>query len=448
MGAVLCLVAFLASFLLGRRSVVAGVGAVLTTGYLYGILRANFLDTFAHFHFDCAVLGLYAAQFASWSHRPGTPAERALRSWTGWLIAWVGVMFLLPMQPMLIQLVGLRGNAFMLPFLLIGGRLKEPGLSRLCLWVAGLNLVALFFATAEYFLGVPAFYPENEVTDLIYKSKDIAGATAYRIPACFPHAHGFAGTMVITVPWLMGAWMQPRQAPWRRLLLLAGMAAAFVGTFMAAARVFLVLLFVLLVIITLSGQLRLGYLIVWVMMIAGVGYLVSGEERMQRFLTLQKTDEVMTRIEGSINVTFWELMTLYPMGNGLGGGGTSVPFFLRHLIKDPVLIENEYGRIMLEQGLAGLFLWLAFLVWAFSRPTPRKSDPWRLGWRLLWYTCLGNFALSLLGTGLMVSIPLTTLLFLGVGFLCVRGTVPRPARPRRRKQATPEGEKAEHALAV
>jgi hypothetical protein len=448
MGAVLCLAAFVASFLLGRWSLVAGVGAVLTTGYLYGILRANFLDTFAHFLFDCAVLGLYAAQFVSWSDRPGTPAEESLRRWTGWLIAWVCVMFLLPLQPLLIQLVGLRGNAFLLPFLLIGGRLKEPGLGRLCLWLAVLNLVALGFASAEYVLGVPAFYPQNEVTDLIYKSKDLAGSTAYRIPACFPHSHGFAGTMVMTVPWLMGAWMHPRRGTWQRALLLAGLGAAVVGAFMAAARVFLVLLFILLLIITLSGQLRARYWIVWVLLVGGVGYLVSGEERMQRFLTLQKTDEVMTRIEGSINVTFWELMTLYPMGNGLGGGGTSVPFFLRHLIHDPVLIENEYGRIMLEQGLAGLVLWLAFLVWAFSRRVPRKSDPWRLGWRLLWYTCLGNFTLSLLGTGLMVSIPLTSLLFLGVGFLCVRGTVPRPARPRPRTQETPGSEKAEYALAV
>src|SRR5262249_12108378 len=163
--------------------------------------------------------------------------------------------------------------------------------------------------------------------------------------------------------------------------------------------VHLILLFLLLMVITASGQLRGAYWLGWLLLLGGIGYLVSGEERMQRFLTLGKTEEVLERIEGSINLNLWDLVTLYPLGNGRGG--TSVPVFLRHLIQDPVLMENEYSRILLEQGLVGLCLWIAFVVWCFTRPAPPPAEPWRLGWRLLWVTCLGNFGLALLGTGLM-----------------------------------------------
>src|ERR1700722_8757077 len=181
MGFLLCAVGFVAAFLLGRRSLVAGLGAVLTVGYLYGILRANFLDSFTYFLFDASVLGFYL----SWLGRRNDPAAsartRELRRWLWWLLAWAGVMFLMPLQHPLIQLVGLRGNAFLLPFLLVGGWLERRDAERLAVWLAALNLMAFVFAAAEYRLGVPAFYPENAVTEIIYKSKDLAGFTAFRI---------------------------------------------------------------------------------------------------------------------------------------------------------------------------------------------------------------------------------------------------------------------------
>ena len=55
------------------------------------------------------------------------------------------------------------------------------------------------------------------------------------------------------------------------------------------------------------------------------------------------------------------------MGNGLGGGGTSMPYFLESQVRHPVQIENEYGRIMLEEGLPGLALWLGLILWTVTR---------------------------------------------------------------------------------
>jgi hypothetical protein len=432
MGLIFCIAAFTASFLLGRRSVVAGLGAVLTIGYLYGILRANYLDTYAHFIFDAGVMGFYLAVFPGRLRAAKGPAGQ-LKRWVMLLIGWAGLMFLLPLQHPLIQLVGLRGNAFLVPFLLVGSWLQGRDLARLVLIMAALNLLALGFAVAEYIVGVPAFFPVNGVTDIIYRSNDVAGYTAYRIPACFANAHCFAGTMVGTFPWLVGGLVQPGQRWWQRGLLLLGIGAALLGVFLTATRVGPVLLFFLVLVATFTGGLRGGHLVAWLLLLCAIAYVVSGEERMQRFLTLQDSEAVLSRVEGSVNVTFLDLLLRYPMGNGLGAGGTSIPFFLQGLIRDPVGMENEYSRLLLEQGVVGLGLWVGFIAWALSRPALPRGSPWQLGWRLLWCASLGSFLLAVLGVGLMTSIPQTVLLFLGVGFVAVPRSSPaaRPLTPRR-----------------
>jgi hypothetical protein len=418
-GLVLCGVAFVAVLLFAWRSMTSGIVALLFTGYLYGIVRANYPDTFSHFIFDSGVLGLYFAVFArNWPRAENEP-QRDLYRWLGILIGWACVMFLLPLQDPRIQLVGLRGNAFLIPCMLIGARLRDSDARNLALALACLNLMALAFGGAEYFLGVPRFYPENPVTELIYRSKDLDNFTAFRIPATFNNAHVYAGTMALSLPWLVGTWTQPGCPGWRRTLLMAGTGAALIGIFMAGARVFVVQLGCLLLAATFSGKMSQFMWIGWAIMLGCVGYMVRSAERLQRFFTLVRTEEVLERINGSVNRSFLELLTTYPMGNGLGGGGTSIPHFMQSLIKDPVIMENEYCRIMMEQGVIGLVLWICFMVWVLMRPKPPSNHPWSLGWQLLWVITLTSFVAAVLGTGMMTSIPQTCLLFLGVGFLAV-----------------------------
>lgn len=429
MGLYLCLASFAVTLLLASRSLALGINSVLTVGYLYGIVRANYLDTYSHFIFDGAVLGCYL----SLVHRPPSQAARDkgrdLQRWVYWLLAWVAAMFLVPFQHPLIQLVGLRGNAFLVPFILLGAWLSYAELGKVIAWVAVLNLVAFGFALAEYWWGVPAFYPLNSVTRIIYNSNDVAKYTALRIPACFTMAHAYAGTMVVTIPFLMGGFLQPGQGLWKRVLFAAGTAAAILGVFFTATRVGVVLLLVLLLVTTFSRQLRAGAWLGWLLILISIGYVVSKEERLQRFLSLQDTDAVLTRIEGSVNMNFLELLVKYPMGNGLGAGGTSIPYFLESLITDPVGMENEYSRILLEQGLPGLILWVCFVVWLMQRPAPPPSYPLHLGWRLMWYCTIGSFLMAVLGTGLMTAIPHTCLLFLMVGFIASPPVAP-VAKPR------------------
>src|SRR3989442_11872014 len=170
----ICVVATLVAFFAGRRSLVAGVLVVLATGYAYGIIRANLLETFSHFIFDAAVVGLYAAQLPNLMNPARNAPFRQLKRWVGVLILWPALLFLVPVHDPLIRLVGLRGSAFLLPFLLIGALLAREELNRLALGVAVLNFLAFILAGVEFFVGLEPFFPQNALTQLIYGSNDIA----------------------------------------------------------------------------------------------------------------------------------------------------------------------------------------------------------------------------------------------------------------------------------
>jgi hypothetical protein len=435
MGIAFCVFGFLACFLMGRLAPVAGLGAVLTVGYLFGILRANYLDTATYFVFDSAVLGFYLSYLGGLPPGARNPACRPVQGWLLALVGWPVVMFLIPMQHPLIQVVGLRGNAFLLPFILIGCWLQRRDYLRLAIWLAALNMMALAFALAEFFLGVPTFYPRNPVTELIYRSNDVAGSTAMRIPGTFSNAHSYAGMMVSTLPWILGAVVQPRHSLVLRLFLLAGVLAGVLGMFLSATRISLGVLAILVLVATFSQELKGAYRFSWLVLLALVGYVVSGEERMQRFLTLSDTDKMLDRIDGSVNMNFIEVLFNYPIGNGMGAGGTSIPYFLQDLLTDPFTIENEYARIVLEQGFVGLLLWLAFIAWLLSRPAPRPRSSWILCRRLLWFSSAVGFVLGCLGTGMLTAIPQTPVFLLSFGMLAIyrgdpiRRRPPRPPRP-------------------
>jgi hypothetical protein len=418
----LCLFSFALCYWAGRRSITSGLVAVLGIGYAYGITRANVPETYSHFIFDAGVVGLYAAQLF---HRL-SPLEEFktshLRPWLEFLIAWPLLLFLIPIQDYLIQFVGVRGSIFLLPFVLFGARLEADGRHRLALWIAGLNLLVFGLAAAEYFLGLESFFPRNHVTELIYISKDLIGHTQYRIPASFVNAHAYGGTMVMGLPLLVGAVMQKRKMNAQFQLLVLGIAAALVGVLMSAARTHFLAAVILVIVATFSLRSKFGYALGWLVLLCVIGWTVSGEQRLQRFMELSDTDSVAERISWSVNMNFFEIASRYPLGNGLGGGGTSIPYFLRDRITNPVVMENEYARIMLEQGVVGLLMWIGFIFWLLSRRDKNPFDSSYLGRRLALVSCTVFFVSALIGTGLLTSIPQSSLFLLLVGWVGARQT--------------------------
>jgi hypothetical protein len=438
---------FVAAYAAGKRSIADGMKVVLAAGYGYGIARANILHPFSHFIADAAVAGLFLAQL----FRPLSTAERrrlsALRSWVIVLVLWPAVLFLLPVQDFLVQLVGLRGSILVLGFLILGARMNGEDYYRLAVWCALLNVIAFGFAAAEYVVGIEPFYPRSDVTEIMYRSRLMLGGDAdqpvlYRIPAIFSSAHAFGGTMVITLPLLLGAlvgWQgfsSPRPS-WHRYLLLASLPLTVLGVFMSAARQHAVMLFLLLAVTLVTGRMRTAYRIAWLAGLLMVGMLVAQNARLQRFTTLEDDEMVRQRVQTSINDDFLGLAAQYPMGNGLGGGGTSMPYFLSQRVRLVGMLENEYGRILLEQGVPGLLLWIGFVGWVLSRGTLLGIGPWAFGRRLAWALVSAYFLTAVIGLGLLASIPQSYILFTLTGWVGARERRPltasdavSPAPPR------------------
>jgi hypothetical protein len=430
MGLLLSGLAFFAAFLGARRSVGAGMVAVLTAGYFYGFLRARFFDGFSHFIFDAAVLGLYLGHFA----RTGTlrpPHAPDLYQWVTALLAWPVVIFglgVLYPQHVLIQLVGLRAAVWFLPFLLLGSWARLADLTPVARAVAVLNLVALLVAVGEYFLGLEAFLPRNAVTELMYKSKDVAGFKEHRIPATFVSAGAYGGVMAAGVPFLVGCWLAARDHYLEKLLLVAALLAAAVGTFLCGSRTPVLFLMVLGLATVYKLRTKLSNLVPVGLVAVAVWFVVSGSERLQRFSTLQDTEMVMDRFSGSTNVGVVELLLTYPMGAGLGSAfGTSIPSFLQHLSTlEGIGAENEYARIGIEQSLVGAVLWLAFLAWMVTRRRVRLPGGWEVAEHLMLVYVILCWVGAAIGCGTLTSIPGTCMLLFQMGLLGKK-SVPRTA---------------------
>ena len=343
-------------------------------------------------------------------------------------MAWPCLVCFFPFQDFLVSLVGLRGAVFFLPMLLVGAQFTSRDLAGTAKGLAALNLLSFVFAILEYFIGVTRFYPHNAVTGIIYASNDVAGYAYHRIPATFVTAHVYGSAMVLSLPLLFGFWARPQDSAKAKLLALLGMVAAFIGVLLSATRLNFVVALTVALTMILGGAIPAKKKALMMTAMIAIGILASSNERMGRFKSLGDSRGVVNRIGGSVNRDFWEIVNEYPMGNGLGGGGTSIPAFLVDRIHRPVMMENEYGRIALEQGLVGLALWLSFLFWFTVSSAVFAKTPWQSGRRAAWVCCLVYFLIGPIGIGLFTSIPGSLTLFLLMGWVSVKPAIDRPER--------------------
>lgn len=428
----LCLVAFVATFLLRKRSPVAGLLCVVFVGSVYGILRANFRVTASYFIFDSALLGLFTAELAVRVPKLQLHRERHLREWVVALMLMPGLLLLLPHQDPLVQLVGFRSAVMFLPFLLLGSRLETSQIARLGVGLAILSIVMLGVAVFEFTNGIELLFPRSSVTEIIYQSNDVVGRT-YRIPATFSNSASYGSTMALSIPFLSVAVTVPRVGRIVKGICIVGIAAALIGVFMSAFRSAAILAGLTMVAVLFENR-RSGRVVVAVVLVTFcAGLIVSSQPRLQRFTTLSKPNYLSERVAGSANLGIVETITNYPFGNGLGAGGTSLPYFLKQRVNDQVFVENEYARLVLEQGVMGLAVWVAFLVWTFAKRMKRgRRGIATISMRV---ACVIVFATGILGTGLLAAIPSTILLFIMMGSLVrqtaiIPGTAQIPSRGR------------------
>ena len=415
--AILCIASLILCFAATRRSIVAGVIATMAIGYFYGIVRGNIEQSTSHFIYDAGVLGLYLAALTRFYSPLAKHRMRRVVRWVLVLTVWPLLIFLIPSQDFLIRLVGLRASIFFLPFLMVGAMMDVAECRQLARALTILNAMVLAIALAEVTFGLAHFFAvSNPVNLTIFRSQDIiyGGSNHYRIPATFVSSAAYGTDMVGSIPFLIGGLMhEDRRSRWRYFILSAvGFAA--VGVFLSGSRSAVAFLLVLALFVvghhsSLNLPRGLG-----IASIAICVALVAFTPRMQRFITLQDTDYLARRVHGSVNSDFIARALDYPMGNGLGGGGTSLPYFLHDRVSSQVVLENEYARIMFEQGIPGLLLWLSFIGWLTLRQAGRHAT--QRGKSIARVFCLLSFATAPLGLGLLDAIPGTEMLLILAGW--------------------------------
>ena len=223
--------------------------------------------------------------------------------------------------------------------------------------------------------------------------------------------------MLLSLSILVYRWIRK---PGGRAVTAGAIVITILGIFVSGARTPVVQLGLLIMLVTIVTRFSPRILIGFAAIATIVAYVVFTNPRFQRFMTLEDTEYVQNRIGLSLNLSFLDVLSQYPMGAGLGSGaGTSIPFFLLKYSHPQIGLENEYSRVLLEQGIIGLLLWLAFLVWVFTNFPPKFSE---LGWvphRMMWASVIILWGSAFMGVGMMTSVPATFLLMLLMGSLCV-----------------------------
>jgi hypothetical protein len=428
------LVAFAGALLATFWSLGWGFLAILAVGYFNGVIRANFLGVYTTFMFDAAVLGLYLGFLFGRSRRVAGARLGAAGPFVVFLIAWPALLSLVPVNNFLVQLVALRATVWFLPVLLIATRLNAADLTVLTRGLAVLNLVALAVGVYIYQNGVGTLYPKNPVTWIIYMSGDVAGSKYFRVPSTFLSAHGYGGTMLLTLPFLLDRLAGIGVRPVDRGLAAAGVVAAAGGLLMCAARLPLVLLAMSFAVTWVLTRFSLTLGLVAAVLVGGGLKVASTNERFQRAATLADTESVSSRLAGSASASFLDLLMDYPGGAGMGSSvGTSIPYFLADVAPQQIGLENEYCRILVDQGWIGLGAWLAFVGWLCARPPQaRPPAPWRLGVVFMYSLTLVTWMTAFVGTGTLSAVPGSVLLLTQMGVLVAvrgRGRAPRRSAP-------------------
>lgn len=420
--------ALLSAVMATRWSLGLGFVAICATGYFNGVIRANYMGVFTTFMFDAGLLGFYAGYLlrtggvGMWSGRGGVYAML--------LIGWPVLMSLIPVNDLLIQGVALRGTVWFIPVMLIARQFNSSDLSTVARGLAVLNLLSLAVGIYVFQNGVESLYPENAVTQIIYMSGDVAGNKHHRIPASFLSAHAYGGAMLFTLPFLLDRLFSVGISRIDRTLAAAGTVAAIAGILMCAARqpvVTFAIASVIAWVVTrfnpMFGSIAAGLLV------AG-GIAAVSDERLSRAASLEDTEAVSERVKGSASDSFLELIAEYPLGAGMGSSvGTSIPFFLADRAPLAVGLENEYCRILIDQGWIGLGIWVAFLIWLYARPPHlRLGKGWGIGVVLIYSLTATNWATAFIGTGTLSAIPGSVLLLAQMGVL-LRLRQPRAGAP-------------------
>ena len=417
------LLAFSAAFIFSRFSLGASLSALLTVGYFSGVIRGNFMSVFTTFMFDMAVLGVYLGVLFNQPEIVGRIRKLSILSWLIPLVLWPLVVATIPVNDIMIQMLAFRSTVWLLPLMLLGARISEKDLTLVARVLVALNLCALAGGLYCYFYGVTSLYPiRNAVTEIIYKSGDVKGGYL-RIPSIFLSSAAYGGTMLASLPFIVNRLFHPQANGTEKLWMLAGLGAACIGIAICASRAPAVAAVIILLMVWFfsgfSARVGIPILIGFTLFVI----LVLSNERFQRVTSIFEEDTLSRRLGGSVNRNFMELFFDYPFGAGMGSSvGTSIPYFLSNRAPKPIGLENEYSRILIDQGWIGLFLWGMFLFWVHV-PWPKLKhvrSNFKFGTLMIYAASITTWCTAVIGSGTLSAVPGSAMLLINMGIIVAR----------------------------
>jgi O-antigen ligase len=104
------------------------------------------------------------------------------------------------------------------------------------------------------------------------------------------------------------------------------------------------------------------------------------------------------------------------------------------LVRNPIAVENEYARILLEQGIIGLLIWIAFISWIVFNSKAFLRTKWSVSRRLSFALVIVYFGASNIGIGMLTAIPGSFIFFLLIGWIVTKpdNSDDAPAKATRR----------------
>ncbi len=230
---------FLACLLAGSRSLKLGLCAIIGVGYIYGIARANYPDTWTYLMFDLGAIGslhraALEADDAGSARRVARPPD--LAGDPDWVAR--AAVHCLPHATIRLCRPSASGpTCSCCHSCCFGARLTNDDLKDLALFLAVLNLAAVALGTVEFFIGIEPFFPMNEVTEIIYKQPGPRRPHGLSHPLVVlerSRLRGRDGDDAAGARRRLEA--DARTANWESPLLASAVVASFLGVFMAAAR--------------------------------------------------------------------------------------------------------------------------------------------------------------------------------------------------------------------
>jgi len=436
------MLAFGAAFIFSRISLGASLSVLLTFGYFSGVIRSNFRSVFTTFMFDMAVLGVYLGIFFNQPELVAKVKRMTIVAWLVPLILWPLFVAVFPINDFLVQMLAFRSTVWLLPLMLLGASITEKDLTMMARVIAGLNLCALVGGVFCYYYGVEALHPKNEITSIIYNSRDVTGGYL-RIPSIFLSSAAYGSTMVASLPFIVNRLFHPKADGTEKLWMLAGLAAACIGVALCASRAPVVAAVIILVMVWIFTGFSARVGIPVIIGFAAIVFLIMSNERFQRVTSLAEQNVLANRVRGSVNQSFIQLFFEYPFGAGMGSSvGTSIPYFLSTRAPKPIGLENEYSRILIDQGWIGLLLWLMFIFWVHV-PWPKikgTRSSFKFGTIMIYAASVTTWCTAVIGSGTLSAIPGSALLLINMGIIVSRReefALAAKRQPVRRRPTTP-----------